>query len=307
MTQETSTPTYHTLLNGQFCEPGEARISLDDAGFQHGIGLFETLYVQNSRVFRGREHLSRLANSARELGLLEDLDVDPLLASLDKTIEHNHLDRARLRLTLTAGAVSLLPGREAPARPMPTLAIQPSPVTAYDPQYFEDGVLVLIAPSHVNPLDPTAGHKTLNYWQRLRSLRQAAAAGAGEAVWLSVTNHLASGAISNLFLVRDDTIQTPIAHGEEPEGSLQAPVLPGVTRGAVLECAEALGITAVKAMLTIDDLLTADEVFLTNSGWQVLPVTRVERSQIGDGRPGPVTGRVREAVLGLIERETAQR
>lgn len=301
---ETSQPAYQSLLHGRFHEPGEAVVSLDDAGFQHGIGLFETLAVRNGRAFRADRHVARLVRSAQELGLAEQVDPEPMVASIDKAIEHNGLENARLRVTLTAGAVSLLPGREVPARPMPTFAVQPSPVTAYDERYFEEGILALIAPSHANPLDPTSGHKTLNYWQRLRSLRQAAAAGAGEAIWLSVTNHLASGAISNLFLVRGEELYTPFAHGEEVEGALHAPVLPGVTREAVIEVAEASGMTVTRAMLTVEDLLSADEVFLTNSGWQVLPVSRIEKSEIGEGKAGAVTKRLREGLLKVIAEET---
>ncbi|MEQ9453025.1 MAG: aminotransferase class IV [Phycisphaeraceae bacterium] len=295
--------TWRVFLQGRFVEPEEAVVRLDDAGFQHGIGLFETLAVRHGAAFRAGAHLERLEVSARELGLVDGLDTASLAEAIDQTIEHNHLREARLRLTLTAGPVSLLPGRGEPVRPMPTLAIQPTPATEYDPRYFEEGVMALISPSHANPLDPTAGHKTLNYWQRLRTLRQAAAAGAGEAIWLSVTNHLASGSISNLFLVKEGVVSTPIARGEEVQGALGSPVLPGVTRAAVLESAAAEGIEAHKRMLTIDDLLDADEVFLTNSGWQVLPVTKIERQEIGGGRIGPVTAKLRASLLGLIERE----
>ncbi|WP_428389727.1 aminotransferase class IV [Mucisphaera sp.] len=304
--QPPTEPTYRPFLNGAFVEADEAKICLDDAGFQHGIGLFETLAVRHGHAFRKSAHLERLAGSARDLGLAEELDLDALATAIDKTIEHNHLQEARLRLTLTAGPINLLPGRQNARKPLPTLAIQPAPPTNYDPQYFEKGILVLIAPSHANPLDPTTGHKTLNYWQRLRSLRQAAAAGAGEALWLSVTNHLACGSISNIFLVKDGRLLTPIARGEEPQGGLAAPVLPGITRAAVIECAETAGIPFDRQMLSIDDLLDADEVFLTNSGWQVLPVNQIEKETIGEGQAGPITNQLRKALLDLIKQEAEQ-
>ncbi|MEX2212946.1 MAG: aminotransferase class IV [Phycisphaeraceae bacterium] len=293
-------------FNGRMVPPAEAKIPVDDAGFQHAVGLFETMAAVHGRVFRMPQHLARLAQSARELGLAKEIDTQALAAAVQQTIDHNHIDRARIRLTLTAGSMSLLrSGGESqnPAAPLPTLVITPTEPTQYDPAYFERGIMVLIAPAGANPFDALAGHKTLSYWGRLRTLRQAAALGAGEAIWLNVTNHLASGAVSNLFIVKDGELFTPIARGEEPDGGLPAPVLPGVTRATVLELAHRSGIKCHKQMLTVDDLLGADEVFLTNSSWQVLPVSKVERQAIGEGSVGEVTTALREGVLELIEKE----
>jgi len=290
-------------LNGQFHPPGEARVSVEDAGFQHAVGLFETFAAYHGRAFRLDQHLARLEASAIALGLVRELDKTALRDAVEQTIAHNRIDRARLRLTYTAGEVSMR--RDAPGRaePTPTVAIVPSPPTQYDPAYFEHGVQVVLYNQSANPFDPVAGHKTLAYWARLRSLRQAAGVGAAEAVWLSVTNHLTSGAVSNLFLVRDGALLTPIARGEELESALPAPVLPGITRAAIIELAEAEGITVTRQMISAEDLLGAEEAFLTNSGWGVLPVTRVEKAKIADGRVGPMTTGLREALNGLIERE----
>ncbi|MEX0654750.1 MAG: aminotransferase class IV [Phycisphaeraceae bacterium] len=291
------------FLNGQFLPAAEARIAAADAGFQHAVGLFETLAVQHGTAFRLDAHLARLADSAKQLGLTPKLATGPLAEAVRKTITHNKIDRARIRLTLTAGSLSLL--GDAPAKPpTPTLLIVPSEPTVYAPEYFEKGIMALIAPPAANPFDQLAGHKTLAYWGRLRTLRQAASVGAGEAIWLSVTNHLASGAVSNLFLVKDGSLFTPFARGEEEKGALPAPVLPGITRAAVLELAETMDLPVQKQMLSVNDLLEADEVLLTNSSWQILPVTKVEKKEIGDGKVGPVTTKLRDALLAKIEEET---
>jgi len=290
-------------LNGQFHPPGEARVSVEDAGFQHAVGLFETLAAYHGRAFRLDQHLDRLETSAIALGLVRELDKTALRDAVEQTIAHNRIDRARLRLTYTAGEVSMRRDAPGQAEPTPTVAIVPSPPTQYDPAYFEHGVQVVLYNQSANPFDPVAGHKTLAYWARLRSLRQAAGVGAAEAVWLSVTNHLTSGAVSNLFLVRDGALLTPIARGEELDSALPAPVLPGITRAAIIELAEAEGIPVSRQMISAEDLLGAEEAFLTNSGWGVLPVTRVEKAKIADGRVGPMTTRLREALSGLIERE----
>ncbi len=297
-------------LNGRMVPAAEACIPFDDGGFQHAVGLFETMAAYHGRVFRLQEHLERLAASARTLGLAnlrrpDNLDV--LAAAVRLTLVHNGLEQARVRLTLTPGPLLRPPtagGEDRNPLEQMTVMVVASWPTVYDPAYFEKGILALVAPAGANPMDALAGHKTLSYWGRLRTLRQAAAMDAGEAIWLNVSNHLASGAISNVFLVKDGRLLTPIARGEEAADALRAPVLPGVTRAAVMELAEAAGIEVARRMLSVNDLLDADEVFLTNSSWQILPVTRVEKRAIGAGGVGAMTKRLRNDLLSLIERET---
>ena len=297
---------YQVYLNGQFFDPENATISTADAGFQHAIGLFTTFAVFHGNAFRLDQHLDRLEQSVIGLGLAPALDKAALKDAVLQTIAHNKIDRARMRLTYTPGSLSLLrpaPDAEA-AQPEPTILITPTPPVEYDPAYYDKGIRVVVAQPTANPFDPTAGHKTLAYWTNLRSLRQAAAAGAGEAIILNITNHLASGSVSNIFLVKDGTLLTPFARGEEVEGALPAPVLPGITRGAILEIAEKLNIPVKKQMLSINDLLEADEVFLTNSSWLILPVTSVEQKEIADKKIGAITQHLRLELLKLIEAET---
>ena len=292
------------FLNGKMLPPDQALLPADDAGLQHAVGLFETMSAYHGRIFRLSQHLERLRQSATQLGLSRDMDIDALTQAVQITLDHNQIDQARIRLTVTAGSMSMLAGGGSGGA-AGTILIQPTEPTQYDPKYFEEGVTVLVAQPGANPFDPLAGHKTLNYWGRLRTLRQAASAGAGEAIWMNITNHLAGGAISNLFLVKDGELLTPIARGEEIDKSLPAPVLPGITRAAVIELAEAKGITVHKRMLSIEDLVEADEAFLTNSSWHVLPISKVEKSELGNGKAGEMTTLLREALLALIEEETS--
>ncbi|MEM7680538.1 MAG: aminotransferase class IV [Planctomycetota bacterium] len=310
---------YDWLVDGRLVPPDQATVEADDAGLQHAVGLFETMICVHGRVFRLDEHLERLAGSAVALGMAREIDQGALADAVRGAIRGNRLERARIRLTVTPGRVGWRPtlaskGAEAAASPTQTgdtpapplrVIVAPSPSPGYDPAYFERGVTVTIAGPLANPFDPHAGHKTLSYWSRLSSLRRAAEVGAGETIWLSVTNHLASGAVSNLLLVRKGELFTPFARGEEVPGALGAPVLPGVTRAAVLERAEQAGLKVKRKMLTVEELLDADEVFLTNSGWGVLPVTQVESKKICDGRVGPVTSNLRLQLLETIDRETS--
>jgi branched-subunit amino acid aminotransferase/4-amino-4-deoxychorismate lyase len=291
-------------LNGQFVDRDAARISVFDAGLLHAVGLFETMMAANGRMFRGGRHLARLVESAQQLHLTERLHPEPLRQVLQTVLEHNDLERARVRLTITGGDLNLLQtDRRGPVDP--TILVVAQPPTHYPDTLFTEGVTVVIADARTNPLEPTAGHKTLNYWSRIQALQTAAARHASEALWFTVSNHLSGGSVSNVFLVRDGGLVTPIARGEEQAGGLPSPVLPGITRSTIVELAESDDLPVDRRMLDIDDLLSAEEVFLTNSSWGVLPVVRVERESIGDGGVGDVTRRLREAWLALVEEETA--
>ncbi|QDU34045.1 Branched-chain-amino-acid aminotransferase [Poriferisphaera corsica] len=303
---------YQIYHNGSFHDPAAPILSAQDAAFQHAIGLFTTFSVYHSQPFRLEQHINRLEASAIDLGLAPALDKAQLSDAVHQTIAHNNIDRARIRLTFTPGNLSLLrPNTDensgtsgGAAQPTPTVIIQPTPAVEYDPAYFNKGIRVVVAQPSANPFDPNAGHKTLAYWSNLRSLRQAAAAGAGEALLLNITNHLASGSVSNIFLIKDGTLLTPIAHGEEVEDALPAPVLPGITRAAIIEIAQKLDIPIKKQMLSINDLLEADEAFLTNSSWLILPITSVEQKELSNNKIGPITQHLRLELLKLIESET---
>jgi branched-chain amino acid aminotransferase len=319
------------FLNGRFLERDEAMVSAFDAGLQHGVGLFETM---SARVREGsadvpflERHVERMVESARTLGLSDSLRRHALAEAVGQTAERaaaaDGAAHLRLRLTVTGGDLNLLarggafgsgaaatngePGRR-PDGHDPTVLIVAQPATQYPPEWFDRGGRVVVADLRVNPLDASQGHKTLAYWPRLRELQAAAAKRGDEALLFQVTNHLAGGAVSNAFLVKGGEMLTPIARGEEEDVAgaaggggggavMPSPVLPGVTRRFVIDWAGENGVRVVRRMLTIDDVLGADELFLTNSSWGVLPIVRVEREAIGDGVVGAVARRARAAWL----------
>lgn len=286
------------FLNGNFVSRDQAKVSAFDAAFQHGVGLFETmLATPRGVVLHLHEHMARLKHSALELGLSDSIHVPALAEAVDRTVgkARDELQGPlRVRLTISGGDLNMLERGAATGRPLnPTLLIVASPATEYPDAMFARGVSVVIADYRANPLDPCAGHKTINYWPRLRELQSAAAKRAGEALVLQVTNHLCGGCVSNAFIIKANTLITPIARGEETGGT--SPVLPGITRKWVLDWAEAQGIKVERRMVTIHDVLGADEVFLTNSSWGVLPVVKVEAEAIGDGVVGAVATKLRRA------------
>ena len=292
-------------LDGQFVDDGDAKLSIFDAAVQHAVGLFETMRAYSGKVFRLDAHMNRLAESAKQTGLAQSLRTEALGEAVELALKKNELTEARVRLTITGGNLAMLAPAtgEKPPRHHPTVAITVTAPTVYPQSFFEEGVSVVVADPKANPFDPTAGHKTIQYWPRLRSLAEAAAAKAGEALWFTVTNHLCGGSVSNAFIVKSGQLHTPIARGEEPSGAIPSPVLPGVTRTVVAEVASRLNLPVHKKMLTINDVLEADELFLTNSSWLVLPVVKVEKETIGAGRPGEITAQVREELIKSIAQE----
>jgi branched-subunit amino acid aminotransferase/4-amino-4-deoxychorismate lyase len=291
-------------LNGQFIDRDSATVSIFDAGFQHAVGLFETMLARNGRVFRVETHMRRIAESASDLLLTKQLDTEALCEAVQLVVDHHELSEARIRLTITGGNLNTLQATGRGPQD-PTILIVAQPPTRYPDEYFDHGTTTVVADARANPLDPMAGHKTLNYWTRIQALQLAGMKKASEAIWFTVSNHLASGSVSNVVLVKDGALLTPIARGEEEAGAMKAPVLPGVTRDAILQLARADGLAITKKMLDINDLLDADEVFLTNSSWGVLPIIALEKEQIGTGKVGELTMHLRRQWLDLVEEETS--
>jgi len=185
-----------------------------------------------------------------------------------------------------------------------------APFEPYPEEYYQRGMtVVLLDEQKLNPYDLAAGHKTLNYFSRLAALREANRRGAGEALWFNVHNYLESGSITNVFLVKDGVLVTPPTPTDLHDSAVasKAPypkscALPGVTRAVVLELARETGIETRLGAIDVNQLLAADEVFLTNSIMGVMPVCRLERKAVGVDRPGEVTVRIMKSYAALAER-----
>jgi branched-subunit amino acid aminotransferase/4-amino-4-deoxychorismate lyase len=269
-----------------------AQVSVFDSGLMQGIGLFETMRAYNGRVFRLERHLDRLANSARALGWSVLPDADELRENVEQVIGATECEDARVRLTVTTGTLRSSE-RETPEL---TVIAAAAPGAKYPDECYTQGVTVLISAHRQGAGDPTAGHKTTSYFSRLASLREAHARRVFEAIWLTYDERVAEGAISSVFLVRNERLLTP---------PLDTPVLPGITRAAVIELAVELDIPVREQELTRQDLTEADEVFLTSSLMEIVPVVRVEREPIGTEKPGETTAQLYEAYGKLADRECA--
>ncbi|QOJ13173.1 MAG: aminotransferase class IV [Planctomycetia bacterium] len=277
-------------INGRLMQPEQAQISAFDAGLLQGVGLFETMRAYQGRVFRARRHLERLAKSAQTLGWSSIPEIDRMNEQLCQVVNATELADARVRLTVTTG--TLRPSE----RETPELTILATAVTGglYPPELYARGISMTVSRWRQNPFDPLTGHKAVSYFSRLASLREAHAAGAMESLWLTIDNEVAEGAISNVFIVKDGALRTP---------PTDLPVLPGVTRATVLELAGHLGIPAAEQRLQLEDVLDADEVFVTNSMMELLSVIGVDQHAIGSGKPGALTRRLHEAYGECVRRE----
>ncbi len=278
-------------LNGAFVARDQAAVSVDDGGFLHGAGLFETMQAAGGRVFRLDAHLDRLQRSAEALQLPIDRGVLPGPAEFDSLLQRNAVRRGRVRLTATCGSVLSAGEHESVT---PTVCATIAGESDYPAPLYENGVAVLISRHQVSSTDPVAGHKTTNYLPRLIALRAAHAYRCVESLWFTTQNLLSEGSVSNVFVVRGGKVMTP---------PRDTPVLPGIARALVLELCGREGIPCEETALTIDALLDADEVFLTNSIMQVMPVNRVERKDIGTGRPGPVAARLLRLYRDQVSKE----
>ena len=278
-------------LNGEILPVGEARVSALDAGLLLGAGIFETLRAYGGFVFRLEDHLARLLNSAQALDIPLQESRAELAAALERLIEENGLGDARCRITVTRGPLATEPGA---AAPRPTCLVTAGEMTPYPPELYERGMTVTVSEVRVNEKDPLANHKTTSFMTNLLVLRDAHSRGAQEALRFNGPGRLAEGALSNVFVVKGGRLVTPpVAEG----------CLPGITRKVVLELARAEGLEAVEETIPADQVLAVDEMFLTNTIMEVMPVCRVERHALGDDTPGPLTRRLAALYKELVEKE----
>lgn len=276
-------------LNGQILEAADAKLPLRDPGLLHAAGVFTTMRSRAFQIIRLPEHLTRIRHSCQALFIpiaYTDQQITEAAATL---LKENNFPNARLRLTITAENTFLT-----------ATAFQPYPA-----QLYTTGMTVaLLDEQKLNPFDIQAGHKTLNYFSRLAALRHGQILGCSEALWFNIFNYLQSGSISNIFLIKSGQLFTPPTQSEiDADAQLKeklpyarSNVLPGITRAAVLEIAQAKGLAIDRQAINVEQLLDADEIFLTNSIMGIMPVTRIERSVVGNDKPGEITLQLSEAL-----------
>ena len=283
-------------IDGRLVDESRAVVSAFDRGFLFGDAIFESMRAYGGRVFRLAQHLDRLAESAELIGLENMPPRESLTAAIGDLLDANRLKDARLRLTVSRGRGR--PGDYLLVEGPPTVVLSASPFSGLEPSLFESGVAIAISARRAAPaeaIDPAV--KSTSRIVSVLARREARAQGAFEALLVDVEGRLTEGTASNLFLVSEGRLLTPGGPGT---------VLPGVTRGAVIEVAAEAGLNVVEAPIEMPCLRDADELFLTNTSWEVLPVVSVDGRLVGEGRPGPLSRDLLARYRALVARECAR-
>ncbi|MCC6846891.1 MAG: aminotransferase class IV [Deltaproteobacteria bacterium] len=284
------------LLNDRLVPARRATISALDRGFVYGDGLFETVRTYGGRPFALAPHLRRLARSARVFRIPFEVSRAYWEPRVRRVLRANDLlaADAAVRLTVSRGAGPF--GIVPPTHPKPTVMLLATPVDPRIPAAQARGVTICFLPFRLATAT-LPSHKTLHYMPAVLGKMIARRRGAWEAVYLGVDDTVLEGTTSNVFAVARGRLLTPPLHG----------ILPGVTRQALTTLATRAGIPLVERPLTRRALLAADEVLLTASTIEVLPVVRVETRRIGNGTPGPITRALQSEYRRYVERTLAAR
>ncbi|MDI6760508.1 MAG: aminodeoxychorismate lyase [Candidatus Brocadiaceae bacterium] len=279
----------HVFFNGDMVLEEEALVSVRDRGFLYGDGVFETLRSYNGRPFLIEDHLQRLASSAQALGIPLRYGLEELQSAVENLLRLNRLTDALIRLTLSRGE-SPHYGLQPPELPQPTLIIQTHPFHPHPEESYRQGVRLAISAYRRSTTCPLARHKTANFLTGIMARQEAARRKVQDALFLNTEGQVCEATVSSIFLVESGRVVTP---------SLQANILPGITRKKVLEICRGEGITASEELFGTERLFRADEVFLTNSLMEIMPVSCIEDKGIGKTVPGKITRRLMEAYKGL--------
>ena len=269
-------------LNGQLIPRSEAKLSPFDHGFLYGYGLFETMRAYNGHIFRLDSHLTRLRHSAEILGLMYNVIASEAKQSLESactaTLEANKLKDARLRLTVSTGEGDMTP--DPSTCTSPTILITAQNLVPLPPEKYESGFKAAISFLRRNSQSPLSRLKSTCYMENILARMAAKAGGCDEAILLNEQGYLAEGSTTNVFIV---------SHGELITPCFESGVLPGITRDAVLEIARTSNIKATERWVELNELIEAEEAFLTNSILELMPLVSIEGRTIGSGKPGKLT------------------
>lgn len=265
------------FVNGQFMPLGEAMVSIEDRGYQFGDGVYEVIRTYGGVTYQLEAHLERLARSARALDITEPYGAAKWTQYISHGIELAGYRESKVYVQLTRGVAPrdhVYPVSSAPSAVMSIREMHP-----LSPALSADGVLAVTLP---DLRWARCDIKTINLLPNLLARQQAKVRGAFEAI-LYRAAEVTEGAVSNVMMVREGVVKTP------PQSSW---ILSGVTRTVVLDLARKNGIGVKEEQIACDELRAADEIFLTGTTVEVLPVVKLDGKLVGDGTRGPFTARL---------------
>lgn len=285
-------------LNGSLIPASQARVSVFDHGFLYGYGLFETMRAYHGKIFLLERHLKRLVDSAETIGLSAGLVEIDLVKACRDTLRANRLEDARLRLTVSNGEVDAFPW--VGISRVPTVVVTARSYAPFPAEKYQQGFKVGVSSVRRCQQSLISRIKSANSLVSVLARIEAVAAGLDEALLLNDRGFIAEGGGSNVFLVRSSGLLTP---------SLESGILPGITRGVVMELVAALDIGITEGDVSLDDLKQCNEAFFTNSIIEIMPLVAVrddtgQNITIGSGKPGEITKRLMAAYRERVEKET---
>ena len=268
------------FLNGKFVPLKNAKVSIFDRGFLYGDGVFETMRSYNGRVFMLKEHIDRLTIALKILKIKIPYNKIVLSKLVQKSVQINKAHNAYVKLLVARGVGST--GIDLAPNQKPTITIYTKKLNevVYD-KIRKKGLQVKFACISKNENSFTSRIKNLNYLNNILARQEAREAGFDEAIFLNTKGFVAEAATSNIFMIKNGKVFTP-----PPTSGL----LPGITRHAVIGIIKKYTKNKLyEKNVTPTILLNADELFLTNSGFEIIPVVKVGNTKIGKGKPGPFT------------------
>jgi branched-chain amino acid aminotransferase len=280
-------------LNGSFLPLAEAKIPVMDYGFLFGYGLYETTRVYAGKFFRLDAHLQRLEKSAAALSL--PVDIPRFKDVILETASRNPFENGRMRLTVTLG-----PGAAAPdprTCHSPTVLCTVVQYQPFPPETYARGYTAIIFNLRRNSQSLLPSMKSSSFVESILAKQKARAMGVDESLMLNDKGRLAEASSSNVFIVSCGKLMSP---------KMGSGFLPGITRQVIIDLALNLGISHQELDISPGRLASADELFLTNSMIEIMPVTRLDGQAVGSGRPGETTQKLIIAYRELLKKELTQ-
>ncbi|WP_442603496.1 branched-chain-amino-acid transaminase [Paenibacillus sp. KN14-4R] len=278
-------------LDGEYVSKAEAKVSIFDHGFLYGDGIFEGIRIYNGNIFKCKEHLDRLYDSAKSIMLNIPLSYEDMQDVMVETIRRNGLRDGYIRLIVSRGAGDL--GIDPRRSPKASVIIIVEKLAIYTEEMYQNGLKTVSVSQRRNipdALNPKI--KSLNYLNNILVKIQANLAGVGEAIMLNSQGYVAEGSADNIFIIKRGTLYTPPCYC----GALE-----GITRGAIIELCERLGYKMKEEPFTLHDVYVADEVFFTGTAAEVIAVREVDGRIIGDGKAGPITTHLLQEFRSFVE------
>ncbi|WP_405083557.1 branched-chain-amino-acid transaminase [Paenibacillus psychroresistens] len=283
-------------LNGSYVQKENAMISVYDHGFLYGDGIFEGIRIYNGNIFKCKEHLDRLYDSAKSIMLDIPLAYEEMKSVLIETVRKNELRDGYIRLVVSRGPGDL--GLDPRRSPKANVVIIVEQLAIYPEEAYLNGLKTVSVSTRRNipdALNPKI--KSLNYLNNILVKIQANLAGVGEAIMLNSQGFVAEGSSDNIFIIKRGIVFTPPCYC----GALE-----GITRAAIIEICQKIGIPCKEEPFTLHDVYVADEVFFTGTAAEVIAVREVDARTIGEGKAGPITTRLLKEFRAVVEVDGAK-